>query len=481
MPELRPLPLAAGLLLALLGCSTRYDPMEPRPLVAPPGAFAAAAETEARVLLEAPWWTAFRDPELTALIEAALAGNLDMTAAWARLRQARALAGVARAVQQPTADLTASDGRSQLFFPGRGALQNDRAAVTLPLGWEVDLFGKLDAAASASQRDRLASRADLEALALSLSADLATSFVGLKEQRARRRLLEEQLATNQDLLGSLRVRFTQGQSSSLDYYQQEQLVQGRRAQLRLIGGEEARLQNRLAVLVGEAPGAYRAPEGDELARLPPLPPLGVPADLLLRRPDLRAAQARVEAADRRVAEALRDRLPSIRLGASAGYQAADPSGLFRNVLRSLTGDLVLPLLDGGRRARAVAQRRAQVDEQLARYSQSFLLALEEVETTLSQEAHQQRYLDELEVQEETARRSFSIATARYQEGGEDFIRVLTALGTLQQIQEAAITARAQLLRLRIQLCRALGGDWTGRLREVPRTPPRTPTPKEGNA
>lgn len=469
MPKPR---LAAALtaLFLLSGCSMHHDAVIPEVSVPPPGSYAATPSGAPLLLEAAPWWVKFRDPELTALIEGAFESNLDLRAAWARLRQTGAGTRIARAAERPTVDLTASGGQSQFFFPGRGPVKNDRWSVTLPVSWEVDLFGKLDAATKAAKFDALASRRDVEALALSLSADIATTFVGLKEQRARRRLLQGQLETNEDLLGSLRVRYTQGQSSSLDFYQQEQLVQGRRAQLQLIEGEEARLTNRLAVLMGEAPGRYTAPGGDELARLPRLPGLGIPADLLMRRPDLRAAYRRVEAADRRVAQAVKDRLPTIRLGGSYSYQTTDPSGLFRTLLRSITGDLTAPLFDGGRRAATVDQRRASVEEQLHLYTQAFLKALEEVETALAQEQQQQEYLTELEAQEETASRSFSIATERYQEGVEDFIRVLTALGTLQQIQESMVQGRAQLNRFRIQLCRALGGDWTGRLRESRKAP-----------
>lgn len=466
-PRLRsPLGILALSLALLPGTScTKHHPTAPEVSVAPPAHFRAAPEGSADPVETAPWWLAFDDPRLSSLIETAFGDNLNLRAAWSRLDQALAGARISKAQERPQSDVEISTGYTQFFFPGAGARRNDRSSVSAPVSWELDLFGKLNAATSASRLEAVATRQDLEALALSLSGQIASTYVGLLEQRARRKLLQAQVETNADLLDSLEVRFTQGQSSSLDYYQQEQLVQGRRAQLQLIEAEAARQENALAVLLGKAPGTLALSEEDELPALPRLPALGIPSDLLTRRPDLRAAFHRIEAADRRVAQAVRDRLPSVRLGLSFSYQTAYPGGLFEDLLRGVTGALATPLFDGGRRRSTIHQRQAQVEELLHRYSQSFLEALEEVETALAVEKQQQEYLAELEAQEETAQRTFELAQDRYQEGVEDFIRVLTALGSLQTVQDSLVQGRALLLRNRIQLCRALGGAWT---RALPR-------------
>jgi NodT family efflux transporter outer membrane factor (OMF) lipoprotein len=447
--------------MILAGC-TGHRPVDVAGLIDTPKAYTSAPEESPQIAQGAPWWESFEDPDLDHLMTRAFTGNLDLQVAWARVRQARAGGRITRAAEKGSIDLSASQARRQLFLGG-APFAIDSSSVSLPMRFETDLFGKLDAATRAANLDAVASGLDLETLALSLSAELAQAYVGLREQMLRRRILVEQRSANENLLESLKARYTLGQSSSLDYYQQEQLTKGTRAQVELVGTELARLQNRLAVLVGAQPGHVVLPEVEDLPDLPALPGLGVPSDLLTRRPDLRAVEARLRAADQRLYQALADRLPSVVLTGSVGYQAGSPGRLFRNVLRSLSGEFLLPLLDGGRRRATTAQRRAQVDEWVASFRQAYLRALEEVETALGQETAQRRYLAELEGQEQTASQAFDLATARYQEGVEDFIRVLSALQSLQQVQVQLVSARAQLLRYRIQLCRALGGDWTTRL------------------
>lgn len=450
-----------GVLLLLSGC-TGHRPVDTQALIDTPAGYAAAPEASPRVAQAAPWWQTFGDPDLDHLMARAFEGNLDLRAAWARMRQARAGGRITRAAEKGSLDLSLSQGRRQLFLGG-SPFAIDSSAANLPMRYEVDLFGKLDAATRAANLEAVASGLDLQSLALSLSAELAQAYVGLREQLLRRQILVEQRTANESLLESLKARYTLGQSSSLDFYQQESLTKGTRAQVELVGAELARLQNRLAVLVGIQPGRLVLPEIEELPELPPLPGLGVPSDLLAQRPDLLALEARLKAADQRLYQALADRLPSVVLTGSLGYQAGAPGRLFRDVLRSLSGDLVLPFLDGGRRRATTAQRRAQVDEWIALFQKGYLVALEEVETALGQEAAQRKYLEELEDQASTARQAFDLATDRYQEGVEDFIRVLSAQQSLQVVQVQLVSARAQLLRYRIQLCRALGGDWTTRL------------------
>jgi NodT family efflux transporter outer membrane factor (OMF) lipoprotein len=450
--------------LLLSGCSS-HQLTPPTVSVPPPARYQQAPEDASSEIERDPWWLAFQDNELSEMIQIALAHNLDLQAAWARLSQSGSSRRQISSREQPTGTLSATNSQTQFFFPGRGPVSNDRSAILAPLSWEVDLFGKLNSGSSAARSEAHASRSDLEAFALFLSAEIATSYFGLLEQRARHSLLQAQLVTNSDLLESLRARFTQGQSSSLDYYQQEQLVQGRRAQLHLIVAEQTRQENRLAVLLGQAPGGLPLPERKDLPALPAMPGLGFPSSLLERRPDLRAAFHHIRAADLRVAEAVKDQLPVIRLGTTFSYQASDPSGLFRKLLRGISAGLELPFLDGGRRRAQITQRKSQLAELLHRYSQTFLLALEEVETTLAQERQQQKYLKELEAQEATAQRSFDIAKARYQEGVEDFLRVLTSLSSLQQVQDALVQGRSKLLAMRVRLCRALGGSWMQHLTE----------------
>ncbi len=482
---MRRLSLLTLFLLLLPGCrSARHERVVPAPSVAPPERFAHApggtsggdpGDTHGsggRIPASAPedrlsWWQDFQDPDLAALIEQALADSPDLAAAAARLRAQVPAIRVARAAEKPRVDLSASGGRTQFFFPGRGPVDQDRATLSLPASWELDLWDRLSEATRGARLETAAIAEDLAAVRLSLSAEVATAFLGLREQRVLQTLLQAQLATNERILDSIRTRVSQGQSTTLDFYQQQQQAEGTRARLAQVDGERIRFENRLALLLGRAPGTVTLPETSALPDPPPLPPLGVPSDLLLGRPDLRASARRVELADSRVAQALRDRLPVVRLTSSLSYQAAQPTGLFRNLLFGLAGELVQPLLDGGRRRKSIEIARARVEESLAVFTQAFLRALEEVETALGTETAQTRFLEELARQETSARSGFEVASARYLEGAEDFLRVQTNLGSLHQVQQSIVSAKAQRLRIRIQLCRALGGAWTSPTKGTP--------------
>ncbi len=455
-------------LLLVSGC-TQHRPVDVQALVDSPTFFPAqtgeyGADAQARTLNAAPWWTAFEDRRLNELVETAFQGNLDLKTGWARLKQAQAQAGTTRAAEAPQANLSVSSSRSQIFLPN-GAVTTVRNSVAVPMSFEADVFGKLNAATDAAELDALASRSDIEALALSLSAEIAQTYFDLLEQRQRHQLLGQQLETGNKVLSSLKTRYTQGQSSSLDYYQQEQLVKSIVAQQAFLETETARLANQLTLLLGVAPGEVLPPSQGKIPSLPPLPALGLPADLLNRRPDVQAALERLQAADRRVAQSIKDRLPSLSLSLSLSYQDSSPSGLFRNLLRGFGGEILTPLLDGGRRRATIDLRRAQVEERILAYQKVFLVAMTEVNSALAQEKAQSEYLDQLIDQQETAKRAFQLASDRYQEGVEDFIRVLSGLQTLHQVQLSVLGARGKLLRHRVQLCRALGGSWTSQLKE----------------
>lgn len=480
------LPLLLGLLtlLGLTGCSQRYEFLQPEPSVKAPEAFSRLGTLEEAPTDPGPdrWWEGFEDDELDGLVGELLEENLDLKAAWARLRQSRAGARLRAAQNRGQVDLTSTASKNQLFLQGR-PIPIERHSVSLPASYEIDLWNKLDAEKRAAHLDADAVRSDVEGLAVSLVAELVQTWIGIREQQARRDLLLEQLETNQGVLDSIKVRFDQGQSSSLDYYQQEQLLEATRASIELVDGEKARLSHRLAVLRGKVPGGSFVPAHQDVPTPPPLPAPGLPADLLNRRPDLRAAFRGIEAQDHRLAAGLRDRLPSLRVSGSFSYQAGNPAGLFRTLLRSLVGDFSLPFVDHGRRRREIERRRARLDEAIHVYSQRFLLALEEVENALALEEQQRRNIAELENQEATARKAFAIATVRYREGGEDFIRVLSSLDSLHRVQLNLVAARGQRLRYRIQLHRALGGAWPAELAAPARAPEpgvRREVPKAGH-
>jgi outer membrane protein TolC len=190
-----------------------------------------------------------------------------------------------------------------------------------------------------------------------------------------------------------------------------------------------------------------------------LPAAGLPAELVQRRPDIRAAWARLQAADQRLAVAAAERLPRLSLSGQLGSEAEHIGDLFDNWLAALAGNLIGPIIDGGRRRAEIERNQAVVAEELHRYGQTVLTALAEVEDALVRERQQLLYIEKLDRQQSLAEQAIERIRDRYVNGGEDYQRVLTALLSLQGLQRNRLSAQRELYEFRIQLCRALAGSW----------------------
>ncbi len=417
-----------------------------------------------------PWWKDFADPGLEQVVRETLSGNLDLGAAWARLQQARALAEKGGAPLWPSVQIQGNLSRTHQTFLGGGAFGNisfttDQYNLTAAASYELDLWGKLRDQRSAALLDLQASRKDMEALAMSLSAQAAEAWFQFQEARAQESLLRAQVQTSRALLELVKRRFGQGLATALDVSQQKQQLAALLAQLPPVASRLEVLRHQLNLLRGKPPNAGGLPLGEEadLPEPPPLPPTGLPADLLVRRPDVAAARLRVAAADHRLGAALAERLPAIQLTPRAGYQGPNARDLFKNWIWTLAAGFTAPLFEGGRIQAEVDRNRAVKLERLQAFGKTFLQALGEVEDALARERRQRDYLAALEGQLEAARSNLEEARRRYFHGLNDYLPVLTALSSFQQAQRAMITAKRELLSYRVQLYRALGGDWTRRL------------------
>ncbi|MCB9546246.1 MAG: efflux transporter outer membrane subunit [Myxococcales bacterium] len=454
--------------VALAGCNphVRRDATE-APVVVPA---AFAAEGEAAAAPAAPrWWTAFGDAALDANLERLLAANLDLRQGWARVRQARVRATQAGSARWPTLDASLDVSRSKQIssfsLPGRDpSTEITSWRASLAASYEVDLFGRIEAQAEAAEADVDAAVLDQRALGMSLAASLVEAWYGVVEQRALRRLLDDQVALNQRQLELLQFRFAQGLAGSVDLLQQEDQIQRLESQIPLVEARQVVLENQIAVLLGEAPGAVTLAAPDVIPDPPPLPATGLPAAVLGQRPDVQAAQARIRAADARVGVAVAQRYPALRLQASVGLQAFDLEKLLDDWVWSIAGSLVAPLFDGGRREAEVEVARAEVEARVLALGKVMLTALREVQDALVQEARQRAHLATLEGRLALLRQLLQDAQARYLEGVTDYLPVISALGAVQQVEQAVLAARRQLLSLRIQLHRALGGDWSDLVR-----------------
>lgn len=458
--------VAFSAVVAAISCSPHKVARNPAPPVEVEGAYQNASDGAA---LPEKWWQDFGDADLDALVERVLDGNLRLRGAVARVEQARAVATQARSGKWPQINANASVRRSKnrIFFgPQDFEFTQNQYSASVSAGYEVDLFQRIGAGHESAKLQTAATRDDMEAVAITLVAETAEAWFDLLVQRERRALLEEQLGTNETFVELVTLRFTQGLgASAVDVFQARSHVTATKAQLAVIESLETLSEYRLAVLLGEAPGSLEIADRKQLPELPPLPGTGVPADLLFRRPDVRAIRRRVEAADWKVASAVADRLPKLSLSGDLNTTATDPTDLIVKPLYNLVANLIAPIFDGGRRAAEVDRTEAAVDELSAAFGQVLLGALLEVESALVLEKGQLDQIAELEVQVEISKSTLKEARNRYREGITDFLPVLTALRTLHASEQSVLGARRQLLSYRIQLCRALGGTWTHELKK----------------
>jgi len=435
--------------LVQLGCASP-EPRQDTPLTDIP-AFSPSGEN-------APpdrWWTALQDGALDERIETALAGNFTLDEAWERIREARALSDIERSELLPTLDATA-DAR---VTDGSMADGEWTLGAGLEASYEVDLWGRIRAGVDA-QRLRAASAAlDFRAAAIGLSGEVAATWYRLCETMLELELIESQIRTNETVLEVLESRFAVGQSGSADVLRQRQLIEATREQAVLARAQADVLEHRLAVLEGRPPQGGAAVPTPALPELPALPATGLPAEVLQRRPDVRGALLRLEASDQEVAAAVRDQYPRLDLGAAVRSTADSPSGLLDAWIGTLAAQLVAPLYDGQRREAEIERRVAIRRGLLARYGQTVLDALAEVEDALAQERRQNERIERLESRLDLTRRTYTQLRAEYLNGAVDFIDVLTALEDQQQIQRDLLAARLDLVLFRIALHRAIAGGF----------------------
>ncbi|QDG54210.1 efflux transporter outer membrane subunit [Persicimonas caeni] len=430
------------------------------------------------------WCTDFGSSELEGLVDASFEENLDLRMAFTRIKQARAIAQQQQAPLWPwlSADAGATYQRTNIGAqfgadlptgqPGQPAPEPDFFSLedgfasyraSMAASYELDLWGKNRSRWEAAALDAEATRAQAEALAITLTSQLAENWLAMVYQRERIDLLEEQIETSAKFYELTLLRLSQGTATALDVTQQKQNLESLRGQLALAKASEAVARNQIAVLVGKPPQADLGLTAAELPELAPIPDPGVPADLLERRPDLRAAKLRLMAADERLEAAVAERLPSLQLSLSLSLQATEIAELFEQLLYSASAGLSQPIFQGGRINAQIDQAEGVAEEALLNYAQTLLTALRETQDALIRENRQQEFVESLQKQLESAERALDLARDRYRLGVLDYLRVLDTIQALQRTQQTLLDARRQQLSTRVQLCRALGGTWTRQL------------------
>ena len=402
------------------------------------------------------WWRAFGDYHLNALESRALAGNFTLESAAQRLRQAEAILKKAQSDLGPKVDGSLS---GTVLEAG-----NDSRPGVLGLGlgasYELDLWGRIQSRIAAEKLRTLASGEDYRAAALTLSAEVATTWFRLVEAREQTELIRGQISTNMKVVQSLESRFVEGQGRGVDILRQRQLVEATRERLTVAELLSEVLENQLQILLGRAPGSGGVPSGDRLPGLPASPRTGLPLQLLERRPDVRAAFARIRAADVGVAVAMTERYPRLTLTASTLSSGRSPSALFSDWIAGVGIDLVGPLFDAGERQAEVERTEAVLREAIANYRQVVVVAIGEVENALARERKQLQRIRQLETQLSLAERSSQQLQREFVNGVSEYLEVLTALDDEQELRRTVLSARRELLEYRIALYRSLAGAFT---------------------
>jgi NodT family efflux transporter outer membrane factor (OMF) lipoprotein len=465
--------LAAATALALLpGCVKPPARTTPEIAFEVPAEFTAGrGETSEPI---AAWWSELGDPVLPGLIEQALAHNHDLVAAAARVERAAAEARIAGADLKPAVGVGLSASRQRqnfIGFPdfGAGALPEvlsttfERYGVSVDTSWEADLWGRLRAGARASLAQWQAADAELRGARLSLAAQTARAWFAAQEAQQQILLAEESAASFLEVAGQVRARYEQGLRPPLDLRLAESnlsaaeaLVARRRAQL---DGALRQLQ----VLLGEYPDAHLFEEypASGLSELPPAVPVGLPATLVGRRPDVEAAERRVASAEQQWLAARRALYPRLTLTAGGGTATETLQDLLDGDFRvwSWVAGLTQPLFQGGRLRAGVDRAAAGGDEALAAFAGTLLRAYSEVETALAAETFLTRERLALESTAAHLTAAQRLAEDRYREGLGNYIVVLESQTRALNARSELLTARRRLLDNRVALHLALGGGF----------------------
>ncbi|MGN6732451.1 MAG: efflux transporter outer membrane subunit [Candidatus Binatia bacterium] len=463
--------------LAATGCSVGPDYRPPEN--AAPAVWQEAQQngidTQAGELAE--WWKEFKDPMLDGLVERAVKNNLDLRIAEARVREERASLAATSAGLWPTLDVSGSYSRNRASQNAVGS--PTQGAVVAPIGgrqleqnffktgfdsrWEIDVFGGTRRQIEAGQAILQASIEERRGVLVTLLGDVARNYIDLRGLQRRLAVAQENLRAQQDTLGLTKVRFDAGLASDFEVAQSEGQVNTTAAQIPALQSALKQAAYRLDVLLGTQPGT----SWDELAKAAPIPALppeahvGLPADLLRRRPDIRSAERQLAAATAQVGAATADLYPRFSLLGNIGLQSVSASDWFSAQSRfwSIGPTISWPVFDAGRIRATIEIRNAQQEQALGQYEKSVLTAFEDVENALVNYGNQQtRYRSLLEAAAAN-RRALQMANDLYIQGLVPFLNVLDAQRTVYATESDLAQSEANMASNLVALYKALGGGW----------------------
>jgi len=414
------------------------------------------------------WWLAFSDPALNELIAEATRNNANLAVAAARVKQARAIAGIAEAdrIPQIGVGVGAQRARNSALSLGVPASTDIAPQTTynanLTASYEVDLFGRVSSNVSAARGDAAQVEANYRSVLLSLQADVAQTYFRLRATDAELATVEQTVRLREESVKVNQRRFDLGDIGEFDLSRAKTELATTRSEAIGLQRRRATTEHALAVLLGKPAAAYTAGNSPLLdSTLLPAIPTGVPSSLLERRPDIAAAQKAMEASNARIGVARSAMFPALNITANGGGAAGHFSDVFKWSSRSwvLGALLSMPLIDGGRNSNNVKRSEAALEESVAGYRQTVLGAFAEVEDNLAGLrilGGQTAQIDDALV---SARRSADLAQKLYDAGRSSYLDLLDAQRNLAAVERSAVQLRGDRAVTTVALIRSLGGDW----------------------
>jgi len=462
------LAIAVAAIALLAGCTV--GPKYQRPVAPAPeawsteGPWRAASPKDA--LPKGAWWDIYHDDQLNQYEQQLLAANQSLAAAQARLSQARSLARIASAGLFPTmsTDPSVAGTRYSANRPGSAtpetALTQSIYQIPFALNYEVDLFGRVRKTLEAANANLQSTAADLQNVQLVLTAELAADYFTLRELDAETQVVQDSISIETKGLDLVNHRHEGGLASGLDLAQQQTLLDSTTTQLYLVQQQRATFEHAIAVLTGNPASTFKVPAVPLNAAPPPVP-LGLPSDMLERRPGVASAERTMAKQNALVGVAQTAFYPQFTISGGGGFQSISIGSLLTapSAFWAVGGDLLQPIVNGGRNRATLAATKSAYDESVANYRESVLIAFQQVEdglsglNALSQAAASQGNAVS------SARRSLELSNNRYVGGVASYLDVITAQVSLLNSQRLATQLLGQQMVTSVYLVKALGGGW----------------------
>jgi NodT family efflux transporter outer membrane factor (OMF) lipoprotein len=473
---MKPVCLSLAAILALLLGGCMVGPKYARPTVPVTPAFKEPAPENFKETadwkiaqpgapsLSLKWWESFGDPQLNALEPQAAAENQDLKVAEARFRQARAMIRINRSAQFPSISTgpgisSLRDSANQPYFPLTPAATGD-FVLPFDFSYEVDLWGRVRRTVNASREEAQATAADLATATLSIQAELAFDYFELRAADAQKQLLDDTVQAYADALHLTEIRFEGGAAPKSDVAQAQTQLDTARAQDTDLGVARAQYEHAIATLIGKPPAAFDLPPSPHLPE-PPAIPVGLPSQLLERRPDIAASERRTAEANEQIGIARAAFYPTVTLGGAAGLQGTSILNwlIWPSRFWAIGASAAQTLFDAGRRHATSDAALAGYDAAVAAYRETTLTAFQQVEDNLAA----LRILEKEGAQQSeavtSAQESLELFTNRYEGGVDNYLQVITAQTIALENERNKIDIQRRRMDASVLLIKALGGGW----------------------